>query len=271
MAQRDKMPCRRNELHQIEFPCIHLVSLLEYWLVQPEGETMKKGLYIVSASTLALVLVSVGACTKVKLNTDKKKASYAIGQQLGNNFKQQGLEVDADAIAAAIKDAAAGKNQMSKEDMQKAMMNLQAETHKKQQEMAETNAKSGEEFLEKNKTAEGVKVTKSGLQYIMEKEGDGKSPTAHDTVKCNYVGTLIDGTKFDSSYDRGEPATFPLDAVIPGWTEGIPLMKVGGKIKLFVPPELAYGPSGRPGIPPNSTLIFEVELLGIVKADKKTK
>lgn len=229
---------------------------------------MKKGFYIISALTLAL---SVGACTKVQLNTDKKKASYAIGQQLGNNFKQQGLEVDADAVAAALKDAATGKNQMSKEDMQKAMMGLQAETQKKQQKMAEANIQAGKEFLEKNKTTEGVKVTKSGLQYIMEKEGDGKSPTADDTVECNYVGTLIDGTKFDSSYDRGEPATFPLKAVIPGWTEGIPLMKEGGKIKLFVPSDLAYGPGGRPGIPPNSTLIFEVELLKIVKADKKSK
>lgn len=230
------------------------------------GGNMKKGLYIILASTLALGL---GACTKVQLNTDKKKASYAIGQQLGNNFKQQGLEVDADVLAASIKDAAAGKNQMSKEDMQKAMMNLQGETQKKQQELGEKNKKAGEEFLEKNKTAEGVKVTKSGLQYIMEKEGDGKSPTAKDTVECNYVGTLIDGTKFDSSYDRGEPATFPLSGVIPGWTEGIPLMKVGGKIKLFVPSDLAYGAGGRPGIPPNSVLIFEVELLKIVKADKK--
>lgn len=138
---------------------------------------------------------------------------------------------------------------------------------KKQQEAAEENKKKGSEYLEKNKSAEGVKVTASGLQYKVEKEGDGKTPVKTDTVKAHYKGTLVDGTQFDSSYDRGQPAEFPVQGVIPGWSEALQMMKVGSKYKLFVPPELAYGASGRPGIPANSVLVFEVELIDIVKAD----
>jgi FKBP-type peptidyl-prolyl cis-trans isomerase FkpA/FKBP-type peptidyl-prolyl cis-trans isomerase FklB len=221
-------------------------------------------------TTLVALIGLTTACEKkVKLDTDEKKASYAIGQNFGTNLKQQGVDLDADALTAGIHDASAGKNQMTKEEMQQAMIKLQMTAAKKQQETAEANAKIAKEFLEKNKSAEGVKVTKSGLQYIIEKEGSGKSPTSKDIVKCNYKGTLVDGKQFDSSYDRGQPAEFPLQNVIPGWTEGIQLMKVGGKMKLFVPPELAYGPNGRPGIPPNSVLVFEVELLDIVKPDAK--
>jgi FKBP-type peptidyl-prolyl cis-trans isomerase len=221
-------------------------------------------------TTLAAAICFTTACEKsVKLDTDEKKASYAIGQNFGTNLKQQGVELNADAVTAGIRDATAGKNQMTKEDMQQAMIKLQMTAAKKQQETAEANGKIAKEFLEKNKSADGVKVTKSGLQYIMTKEGTGKAPTAKDIVKCHYKGTLVDGKQFDSSYDRGQPAEFPLQGVIPGWTEGIQLMKVGGKIKLFVPPELAYGPNGRTGIPPNSVLIFEVELLDIVKPEAK--
>lgn len=211
------------------------------------------------------------ACQKVKLDTDVKKASYAIGQQIGGNLKQQNIEFDADALAKALKDAAAGKNEMSKEDMQAAMMKLQEMSMKKQQEAADANAKAGKDFLEKNKSAEGVKTTASGLQYIMEKEGTGAVPNKEDVVKVHYKGTLTNGEQFDSSYDRGQPAEFPVGGVIPGWTEALQLMKVGSKAKLFIPPELAYGPSGRPGIPPNSVLVFEVELMDIVKQDTKKK
>lgn len=208
---------------------------------------------------------------KVKLDTDMKKASYAIGQQIGGNLKQQNIDFDAAALNQALKDAAAGKNEMSKEDMQNAMMKLQEMAMKKQQEAADTNAKAGKDFLEKNKSAEGVKTTASGLQYIMEKEGTGASPKKDDVVKVHYKGTLTNGEQFDSSYDRGQPAEFPVSGVIPGWTEALQLMKPGGKAKLFIPPELAYGPSGRPGIPPNSVLVFEVELIEVVKAGKKAK
>lgn len=210
------------------------------------------------------------ACQKkVKLDTDTKKASYAIGQQIGGNLKQQNIEFDADALAQALKDAVAGKNEMTKEDMQAAMMKLQESAMKKQQELAENNSKAGKDYLEKNKTAAGVKVTASGLQYIVEKEGTGATPKKEDVVKVHYKGTLTNGEQFDSSYDRGQPAEFPVGGVIPGWTEALQLMKVGGKMKLFIPPELAYGPSGRPGIPPNSVLVFEVELVEIVKQEAK--
>lgn len=224
---------------------------------------------VLGGLVVAAMAFTTACQKKVKLDTDAKKASYAIGQQIGGNLKQQNIEFDADALAQALKDASAGKNEMSKEDMQAAMMKLQEMAMKKQQEAAEANAKTGKDFLEKNKSAAGVKVTASGLQYIMEKEGTGATPKKEDVVRVHYKGTLTSGEQFDSSYDRGQPAEFPVGGVIPGWTEALQLMKVGGKAKLFIPPELAYGPSGRPGIPPNSVLVFEVELMDIVKQDAK--
>lgn len=218
---------------------------------------------------MAAVAMTLTACNKPDLKSDKGQASYAIGQQIGSNLKAQNIDFDPTTLAASMKDAIQGKSEMSKEDIQKAMMKLQESAMKKQQEEAETNKKKSAEFLEKNKTAEGVKVTASGLQYIVEKEGTGPIPKKEDNVKCHYTGTLIDGTKFDSSVDRGQPAEFPVGGVIAGWTEALQMMKVGSKYKLFIPPELAYGASGRPGIPPNSALIFEVELLEIVKAPGK--
>jgi len=227
---------------------------------------------LVLGGLVVVAMAFTTACQKkVKLDNDKKKASYAIGEQIGSNLKQQNIDFDADALAQALRDASAGKNEMSKEDMQAAMMKLQEMAMKKQQEAAEANAKAGKDFLEKNKSAAGVKTTASGLQYIMEKEGTGATPKKEDTVRVHYKGTLTNGEQFDSSYDRGQPAEFPVGGVIPGWTEALQLMKVGSKAKLFIPPELAYGPSGRPGIPPNSVLVFDVELLDIVKQDKKKK
>lgn len=215
---------------------------------------------------LAVGSLIFSACDKkVKLDSDTKKSSYAIGQQIGQNLKNQGIEIDTDAMAQSMKDAIAGNSQMTKEEIQGAMMKLQESAMKRQTELGEKNKKDGLEFLEKNKSKEGVKVTASGLQYIVEKEGDGKSPTKDDTVKCHYTGTLTNGEKFDSSVDRGQPAEFPVGGVIPGWTEALLMMKPGAKYKLFVPPELAYGASGRPGIPPNSVLVFDVELIEIVK------
>jgi FKBP-type peptidyl-prolyl cis-trans isomerase FkpA/FKBP-type peptidyl-prolyl cis-trans isomerase FklB len=222
----------------------------------------------VTAVTLLALIVGIG-CSK-KLDTDKKKASYAIGQQIGQNLKNQNIDVDSDALAMAINDAANGKeSKLTKEQIQEAMGKLQEATMKKQQEVAEANKKKGTEFLEKNKTAEGVQVTKSGLQYQVVKEGTGKTPTKDDIIKAHYKGTLTTGEQFDSSYDRGQPAEFPVSGVIPGWTEALQLMKVGSKFKLWIPPELAYGPAARPGIPANSVLVFEVELLDIVKPTKQ--
>lgn len=225
---------------------------------------MRSLLLVAAVATLALV-----GCNKADLKSDKGQASYAIGQQIGKNLKAQNIEIDPTTLAASVKDAAAGKSEMKDDEIQKAMMKLQEGAMKKQQEEGEVNKKKSAEFLEKNKSAAGVKVTASGLQYSVTTEGTGAIPKKEDTVKCHYTGTLIDGTKFDSSVDRGQPAEFPVAGVIPGWTEALQMMKVGSKYKLFIPAELAYGPSGRPGIPANSALIFDVELLDIVKAAAK--
>ncbi len=218
---------------------------------------------LVLVSLVGLGAVMMG-CQK-KLDNDLKKASYAVGHQIGNNLKTSNIEFDADVIAMALKDVQKGDSKLDQQGLQEAMAKLQEMAANKQKEAAEENLKKNMEFLEKNKTAAGVKVTASGLQYIFEKEGAGAIPGDDDTVKCHYSGTLVSGEKFDSSYDRGEPAEFPVKGVIPGWTEALKMMKVGSKVKLFIPPALAYGAQGRPGIPPNSALIFEVELLEIVK------
>ena len=218
---------------------------------------------------IAVAALALTACNKPDLKSDKGQASYAIGQQIGQNLKAQNIEFDANTLVASMKDAATGKSEMTKEDIQKAMMKLQESAMKKQQEEGETNKKKSAEFLEKNKTAEGVKITASGLQYMVMKEGDGPMPKKEDNVKCHYTGTLINGEKFDSSVDRGQPAEFPVGGVIAGWTEALQMMKVGSKYKLFISPELGYGPAGRPGIPANSALIFEVELIEIVKNTAK--
>ena len=224
---------------------------------------MKKQLMI-SAAVVAVVAMT--GCQK-KLDTDLKKASYAIGQQIGSNLKNQNIEFDADVLAMSIGEASQGKEpKLKPEEMQQALMKLQEGMMKKQQEAGDKNKAEGTAFLEQNKAKEGVKVTASGLQYIVVQEGTGKTPTATDTVKAHYKGTLINGSQFDSSYDRGQPAEFPVSGVIKGWTEALQMMKVGGKMNLFISPELGYGPAARPGIPANSVLIFEVELLDVMPA-----
>ena len=226
---------------------------------------MKKNLWALPlAATLALGLLNFG-CEK-KLDSDQRKASYAIGQQIGKNLKQQNIDFDADVLAKSLKDATTGTSKMNPEEIQAAMMKLQEIAMKKNQEEGEKNKKTAQDFLDKNKSAAGVKVTASGLQYSVIKEGTGKKPKKEDVVKCHYTGTLMSGEKFDSSVDRGQPAEFPVGGVIPGWTEALQMMTVGSKYKLVIPPELGYGPQGRPPqIPPNSVLVFEVELLEIVK------
>lgn len=230
----------------------------------------------IKISTLLVIpaLMGFAGCNKdggkdVKLDNDKAKLSYVIGQQIGRNLKGQKIDVDAHVLAASIDDVMAGReSRISQGDMMAVMQKAQADAQSKQEGEGKENKEKGEKFLAENKNKPGVKTTKSGLQYEVIKEGKGASPKATDVVKVHYSGTLIDGTKFDSSYDRGEPAEFPLNGVIPGWTEGLQLMKVGGKNKLYIPSDLAYGPQGRPSIPGNSTLIFEVELIEIVKGKK---
>lgn len=212
--------------------------------------------------------LSIAACA-AKLDTPKKKISYTIGQQIGESIKTQGVDVDVDVLASSIKDVLKGnKSQLSPEDMRAAMMAAQQDMQAKMAKEGEANLKTGADFLAANKSKEGITTTPSGLQYKVLQPGKGATPTDKDTVVCHYKGTLIDGTEFDSSYKRGEPAEFPVNGVIAGWTESLKTMKEGEKRQLFIPSELAYGPQGRPGIPPNSVLLFDIELLSVKKAGK---
>lgn len=225
-----------------------------------------KGLYPLVLSISAVALFTTMGCEKkIKLDTDEQKATYAIGQQIGQNLKGQNIDFDPAVLAQSIKDVKEGKTPMlTSEQMQQALVKLQENINQKQAEAAEKNKAEGLAFLEKNKSEPGVKTTASGLQYVIVQEGTGKVPTTNDTVKAHYKGTLINGQQFDSSYDRGQPSEFPVSGVIRGWTEALTMLKVGSKVKLFIPPELGYGASARPGIPANSVLLFEVELLDIV-------
>jgi len=198
-----------------------------------------------------------------------QKTSYAIGMSLGRSFRRQSLDIDFEALEQGIKDELAGsKTLLTDTELQATLAQLQTDLRKKQQEkqqeLAAKNKKEGDAFLEANKAKEGVVVLPSGLQYKILQVGTGPKPAASDSVVCNYRGTLIDGTEFDSSYKRGQPATFGVSRVIKGWTEALQLMPVGSKWQLFVPADLAYAERGNgPTIGPNSTLIFEVELISI--------
>jgi FKBP-type peptidyl-prolyl cis-trans isomerase FklB len=208
---------------------------------------------------------------KETLQTQKGKVSYSIGVDIGRNMKRQSIEVDLDLLARGIKDGLAeGKCALSDSMMQVTMAAWQKEMMAKMNEnqkiAGEKNKKEGDAFLAENKKKSGVVTLPSGLQYKILKDGTGKSPKATDTVVTNYRGTLINGKEFDSSYKRGQPATFPVNQVIAAWTEALQKMKVGSKWQLFVPASLGYGENGAgQDIGPNATLIFEVELLDIKK------
>lgn len=208
------------------------------------------------------------------LKTQKDKFSYAIGMKMGANFKKQSVAIDPVVLSRGLKDAmAGGKTLLTDDEAQAAIMAVQKDLHEKQQAAmqiaGEANKKEGEAFLAANKAKEGVVTLPSGLQYKILTAGTGPKPAASDSVVCNYRGTLINGNEFDSSYKRGQPATFPVSGVIKGWTEALQLMPVGSKWQLFIPSDLAYGERGPgPEIGPNSTLIFEVELLSIQDKSK---
>lgn len=227
--------------------------------------SLLKRMMVGTISSALLISLTVGCDKKVKLDSDVKKSSYTIGIQFGNNLRDQKVTIDPDAFAMALRDAAEGKNQMTQDQMREALQKLQESANATQKAEGEKNKKEGEAFLEKNKQNANVKTTASGLQYEVLTEGTGAMPKATDRVVVHYKGTLMNGETFDSSYDRGEPATFPVSGLIPGWTEALQLMKVGSKVKLYIKPELAYGEAGRPKIPPNSVLIFEMELKDIAK------
>ncbi len=205
---------------------------------------------------------------KIELKDQKDKESYSLGYQFGHNLKTQGVDINLDVYTSGIKDALGDKEpQMSQEEIRATItglqQRLQAARQKELKEMAAKNVEEGKKFLAENQKKGGIKTLPSGLQYKIIAEGSGKMPKAEDTVTVNYKGTLIDGTEFDSSYKRSEPATFKVNGVIKGWTEALQLMKEGSKWQLFIPSELGYGERGQGRIPPNSTLIFEVELISI--------
>lgn len=229
---------------------------------------MKRRIAIAMCAAVALSGAAFAADAP-ELKTDKEKLSYSIGMDIGGNLKRGSVEVDPDVLAKGLKDTYGGGKTILTEDearrtitdFQKTMMAKQAETMHK---LGEKNKADGERFLAENGKKEGVKTLPSGLQYKEIAPGNGKSPKAADTVTTHYKGTLIDGTEFDSSYKRGQPATFQVSGVIPGWTEALQLMKEGAKWQLFVPSSLAYGERGAGrDIGPNATLIFEVELISV--------
>src|SRR3954468_4521774 len=202
------------------------------------------------------------------LKDEKDKISYGYGMEIGKNLKRQGIEINPDLLAQGLKAQLNGdKTLMTEDEVHQTMMafqqKMQASRMEKTKKEGDENKTKGEAFLAENKKKEGVQTTASGLQYKIITKGTGPIPKSDDTVKTHYRGTLIDGTEFDSSYKRGEPATFGVTQVIKGWTEALLMMPVGSKWQLFIPGDIAYGPGGRPGIPPNATLLFDIELISI--------
>ena len=228
-------------------------------------------LLIITIALLSLASVGFGE-DKPQLKDLKDKVSYSVGLNVGSNFKKQGQELNPDALLAGLKDALSGKTPaLTEKELKETMEAWSKQMEDKQKVAGEKNAADATKFLAENKKKDGVKTTASGLQYKVMKEGAGAQPKETDTVTVNYRGTLINGTEFDSSYKRGQPATFPVNGVIKGWTEALQLMKPGSKYQLFIPADLAYGPRAvGPDITPNSALIFEVELLEVKPAPAST-
>jgi FKBP-type peptidyl-prolyl cis-trans isomerase FklB len=233
---------------------------------------MKQSLIAIAAVALASTCF---AQDKTQLKDTRDKVSYSIGLDIGSTFKKQKMDINLEALNKGLKDGTSGTKPLLTEDEVKQTMTAYSKEMTEKQmnankEAGMKNAAAGEVFLTENKKKEGIKTTASGLQYKVLKEGTGPTPKATDSVTTHYRGTLIDGTEFDSSYKRGEPATFPVSGVIKGWSEALQLMKVGSKYQLFVPYSLAYGERGAgQDIGPNETLIFEVELLGIKAPEAK--
>ena len=240
-------------------------------------------LSLIAASVLALTACNQEAKkeqqAEVKLETEAQQQAYGIGASVGNflnqdlaDKKELGIELDEALLKRGFEDALAGNAKLDDEKIREVLTALDQSMRTKQEEKAKVEAEKskaeGEKFLAENAKKEGVTVTESGLQYEVITEGEGEKPVATDVVKVHYKGTLLDGTEFDSSYSRNKPTTFPLNRVIPGWTEGLQLMPVGSKYKFTIPSELAYGERDLGKIPANSTLVFEVELLEIQDEEK---
>jgi len=224
---------------------------------------------VIFITLLALAFTTNTFAKQKKLVTEKEKISYSIGLNIGTNFKQQKIEIEMDSFAQGIEDALTGaKQKMTQEEIRQTMevfrRKMQARAENDRQVASSGNQVKGEKFLAKNKKHKNVVTLASGLQYEVVKKGTGKRPGLTDTVVTHYKGTLINGKEFDSSYKRGEPAEFPVNGVIKGWTEALQLMQQGAKWKLFIPAGLAYGSRGAGNaIGPNETLIFEIELLEV--------
>jgi FKBP-type peptidyl-prolyl cis-trans isomerase FklB len=222
-------------------------------------------LQMVLALSVLFLVSQVNAQENLVLKNQKEKTSYIIGMDIGNNLKKQSIDVDPNILAKGVKDAlAGGKPLLTEQEIRETMTAFQKEMMAKQEVVAKKNKEQGDAFLAENKKKEGVKTLPSGLQYKVIKAGTGKKPKLSETVIAHYRGTLIDGNEFDSSYKRGQPATFQVSGVIPGWTEALQLMEEGAKWQLFIPSNLAYGERGAGGvIGPNATLVFEIELISI--------
>ncbi len=215
---------------------------------------------------LPISLVLLNCDKKADLKTPKGRWSYAIGSQIGKNIKSQNIELDADSFYVALQtEIKGGKPQLTEDEIREALQKMAEKRNEAKKGESDENKKKADAYLAENGKKPGIKTTASGLQYEVITEGNGKKPKDTDTVKVHYAGTFIDGKEFDSSYKRNQPAEFPVKGVIPGWTEALQLMTVGSKYKLYVPPNLAYGENGNPSIPGNSVLIFQVELIEIVK------
>ena len=225
--------------------------------------------------TVWVLFVASGVCRadgEMDMNQEAVKRSYSVGFQVGGDFRRQGLDINPEVLLEGIQDALSGAQPvMSEPEMRQTLVELQKRVETLEQEkrvaLARKNGADGKAFLDENAAKEGIKTLPSGLQYRVITEGEGKRPGPEDTVTVHYRGTLIDGKEFDSSYKRNQQATFKLNQVIRGWTEGLQLMRPGAKYRFFIPPHLAYGEKGAGSkIPPNSTLIFEVELISVESA-----
>ena len=227
------------------------------------------GIFILFSFSAISCQAQKGKREKVELKTKTDSVSYALGQDMAANIKGLGIEINADAMAKAIKDVLKGEQTLlspeeSKNVMKQFQQDMQAKSNTKNNDQGAKNKSAGEAFLKENAKKEGVNTTSSGMQYIVLNEGTGPKPKLTDKVKTHYHGTLINGTVFDSSVERGQPISFPVNGVIQGWQEALQMMPVGSKWKLFIPSHLAYGERGpSPKIGPGSTLIFEIELLAI--------
>jgi FKBP-type peptidyl-prolyl cis-trans isomerase FklB len=225
--------------------------------------------YLIAGFCVLLLTSSAVAQENFVLKSEKEKISYSIGVEIGNTLKKQALDIEPEILVKGIKDVLAGaKMSMTEEEVIETLTSFKKDFVAKKQELAkqlaDKNKKEGGAFLAENQKKEGVKTLPSGLQYKVIKSGTGKKPKPDDTVTTHYRGSLIDGTEFDSSYRRGKPVTFPVNGVIPGWTEALQLMEEGAKWELFVPSNLAYGEQGAGNeIGPHATLIFEVELISV--------